>query len=352
MILEISHTSMRIYAHQRPFLLIAGFLMFYYACGVDPLNSSGPPSKGEAGYSVCEDSTLPDKDGDGSNDDCEALLATDPNNPDSDGNGLQDGYQYPPLSPEVDCTSATLTAEQQTQCTETGGLGNGLLNNLSESSLLANSGLNASAPNGTQVEVADQFVRIVYSAASNGGLQMSTTLIDFCGAPPFLYYRIEGDVMFCPASEDDGAPVNCEPKSTATHAVMELCGPLPALTGTGMIGTIVQDDFHWTHGKAQNERYNGEFDPQLLFKKKNDPSNVIKLTLTPSDPKFSEVYDNLDVKFEKPFSINGNLWSEDVHVQTAGDVVTLRKFKRTGSITDDVTVLTTPGIVGPWSASD
>lgn len=331
-------------------------LAMFQACGVDPLEApapSGPPSDpSQEGYTVCQDPTIPDSNNDGTNDQCEALLGGGAPNGEADcnANNIPDGMEHlgPNCTPITDTTPCpppgiNLTCEEYTK--EQNGQDNKNLNKVRDGVLLAGSGLQAKAPNGTKVEVQNQFIRIVYDHTNNpdeSGLQSASGILEVCSdAPTFIYYRIEGNVAFCTGGHDASA-TNC---GTPQNAIMELCAPLNISSNNP--GTHVETDFKWTKGWVQGEKYTGFFDPVIFQKNKSD---VTKLTLTPSTI-VSNVYTKMDVKFERTFGVRGTIYGqpEPIAVDTTGPIVTLRKFKR--GQPDVVGFAETPFIVGPWRAS-
>ena len=345
----------------RPHMIAALFAMLnlsFQACGVDPLETpapSGPPTDpSQAGYTICQDPTIPDSNNDGTNDKCEELLGggSPTGEPDCNNNNIPDGMEHlgPNCTPITDSTPCpppgiNLTCEQYQK--EQGGQDNKSLNKVADAALLAGSGLNAKAPNGTKVEVQDQFIRVVLNHSSdpdNSGLQNASGILEVCSdADTFMYYRIEGNVSFCTGGHDATA-TNC---GEAKHAIMELCAPLQ-LTSNNPGGPYVEDNFKWTKGWVQGEKYTGFFDPVIFQKNKTD---TVKLTLTPSTLN-NNVYTKMDVKFEKTFGVRGTIYGqpEPIQIDTTGPITTLRKFKRgqpdTIGYNDG-----TPFMVGPWRAS-
>jgi hypothetical protein len=103
----------------------------------------------------------------------------------------------------------------------------------------------------------------------------------------------------------------------------------------------VFENFKWTAGKT----YLGKFMPHTFNKEEEAPAT---LTLTPHD--FQNVgdgvYNKMKVKFKKAFEVEGKIrnefagnpnqrcsgYGEYVYMETAGNVDTLRNFKRTGAI--------------------
>lgn len=345
---------MKIRLHIMSSLSVLLTLGFFQACGIDPLDAttSGPSTNpSDATYSVCEDPTLPDTDGDGMNDKCEALITPpgEPNNPDCNSNGIPDGME-PNLGPN--CTTlpedppcppadSTLTCDEYKK--EQEGQKNKELNKISDGALLANSGLNATAPNGTKVEIQKQFIRIVFNqvaSPNNSGLQ-GADILEVCeNAPSFIYYRIEGNIAY--ATGHDGAVFG-----PSEHAVMELCAPLTSLMSNNPGVPFVQSSFKWKKGWIQGSKYTGFFVPPVA----TDSSQ--KLTLTPSVEQ-NYVWTKMDVKFEHTFKVQGKLYTQygtTVNVSTPETVVTLRKFKRAAE-DEPFTVSTTPHIVGPWRATN
>ena len=360
---------MKISQHFSALVLVIVTSMFLHGCGVDPLDTTTPgtqPQKGDAGYTICGDKTLPDTDGDGSNDQCEAILGTDPNKADTNGNGLSDGSDLPaaPVSnPNIDCSSTTLDATSQQWCTQVGGLANNNLNDAARSSVLASSGLNQTAPAGTKVSVDSQTIRIVYNydtSPNNSGIESdAANVMAVCkdekgvALTTFIYYEIVGDVIFCNHFADGQTPT-CDTKSAATHATMKMCGPLnPEMTKNDQT-LIDKKDFKWTWGHAVNTTLSGEFksfdfSPVLL--QKSNKSGPVELILTASDLQNS-VLQKLVVNFKSTFQIAGNIYgNNDYSVSTPSNVDIKRNFKR-ATTTTTTTFEKTPGITGLWTFSN
>jgi hypothetical protein len=337
-------------------------------CAVDPLDDTS-----KFGNSDCARTDLPDTDGDGLNDKCEIALGSDPNSKDSNGNGIGDKQDIPePKTPvPVDC----LTQDPNNyppECKwyfEANGARQSNTEDIARAGLLGESALNSKAPNGTKIAVQKQVIRIV-----NNGIGLGTDdgsgdlqdIQDFCTdkdskkMTSFIYYQVVGTVKFCAASANPGLQ-DCE--GTAEPTMLELCGPLtvpgviPANTHDNQ--DIVVNKFRWTAGRT----YLGKFTPHSLIK---DEEADIMLTLTPSNYQAegsTGVFRNLKLKFKKAFQIEGKVKNEYlnkqqqsktnyVYMETAGNVDTLKNFKRSsvdGTINTDYATKY-PKMLGPWRA--
>ena len=338
------------------------------ACGVDPLD---PADK--FGKTVCEDKSLPDTDGDGVNDKCEEILGTDKLSGDTDGDGVEDGNDFPQPQVPSYCPQAdpnNYPPECQ-QYWEANGQRRNNLEEISRAGLLANSALNAKAPNGTQIDVQDQFIRIVYGSdnSTNGSAGADAALASFCtkdvngtvsNLTNYIYYKVQGSVKYCNASID-GPNSSCE--GTAQVTQLELCGPLenPAVATPASNQDITFENFKWSNGKTPL----GEFRPHTLIKEEEAPATLI---LTPHDLQNvgGGVYKKMKVRFKKSFQVEGKIpnpqannggnnqasqYGDYIWVETTENVDTQRGFKRTGVI--DATFATQyPKMLGPWSPAE
>lgn len=316
----------------RLFISLSFWAIFVVACGVDPLDPGvipGDPSRSPGReLSVCDDTTLPDCNNDGTNDQCAELLglqacgSTDQNN-----NGVDDRYELPPNpAPGPEGQAATSWLKEN---------GFGLT---STATTLANSGLNKRAPNGTKVDVQQQYILIFTQGASPSGLDTTNSALPgFCRATAgqtYLYYKVAGDVTYCAPTTVQGTE-NCE--GTPKHSQLELCGPLSNTSGiaNGSGAALLQSNFNWKYGKVSNdEKFNGEFQPEMLYRREGTTTD---LTLTPSQLNSQYQYFGKEkVKFKNSFKIEGWIYSEEkggwIKVETPKNIEVERNFQRSGTV--------------------
>ncbi|MEZ4846531.1 MAG: hypothetical protein R2877_06210 [Bdellovibrionota bacterium] len=216
-------------------------------------------------------------------------MGTDKTIIDSDGDGIPDDLDFPAPATPANCpaTDPNNYPPECRQYWEANGQRRSNLEEISRAGLLANSALNSRAPNGTQVDVQDQFIRIVYGSdpSNNGSAGAPASLAAFWrkdvewngfeSYPNFIYYKVGGSVKYCNASID-GPNSSCE--GTAQVTQLELCGPLenPAVANPADSQDITFENFKWTNGRTPL----GEFRPHTLIKEEEAPATLI---LTPHD---------------------------------------------------------------------
>jgi hypothetical protein len=334
----------------------------FQGCGVDPLETTE-----KFGTTTCERDDLPDTDSDGLNDECEKLIGSNPNNEDSNDNGINDSKD-PPIDPNLpgdtnyDCSDATYANKDEQYYCELNGLRRKNVDEEQRSALLANSALNADAPDGTVVSVQEQIIRIVKDGVGLGG--SNPGIVNLCKSETgvalssYIYYKVVGTVKYC----DLGSDANGKCEGTATETMLELCGPIshPSLANPTSGQDLVFENFEWTHGKTLN----GIFIPACMIKDGNTT-----LTLTPSNliSQGPGIYDKMKVKFTNVFEIDGtieqNFKTEEgttiknyTYIQTPETTEVMRNFKRSSldqqGLSDENFANLYPQMFGPWQAGD
>lgn len=338
-------------------LLTLGILQ---GCGVDPLETTE-----KFGTTMCEKKDMPDTDGDGLNDECEKLLGSDPTKKDSDGNGIED-QKDPPPNPNpppagYDCSDTSYASETEQYYCELNGVRRKNVNEEARAATLADSALNAKAPNGTVVSVTEQIIRIVSNGTGLGG--SNATISDLCKdkaeAPmqSFIYYKVVGTVKYCDLGSDENGKCEGVPQETR----LELCAPLvhASLANPSSDEDLVFENFEWTAGKTLL----GKFKPYAMVKE-----GTTTLTLTPSNLENvgSGVYKKMKVKFKNAFPIDGKIVrnyntadgqqvNDITYIETKEPTEVMRNFKRSsldsssGNI-DAAFATLYPKMLGPWRA--
>lgn len=338
-------------------------MLILQACGTDPLDIND-----KFGTTVCEDKTLVDTDGDGMNDECEILLGTNPNDPDTDDDGIDDKKDFPAPTTPPNCpaTDPNNYPPECRQYWEANGARRDNVADISRAGLLANSALNSKAPNGTQIAVTQQVIYIVNNGQGLGDATaeeinyMNTLCTDTqnVAMTNYIYYRVMGTVKFCNATGAPGSD-SCEGEAPQ-DTKLELCGPLnhSSIANPSSNTDIVINNFKWSTGRT----YLGKFMATTLI---NNEKESTTLTLTPHTPTGSGaslVYTKMKVKFKKAFEVEGKIrneyagnpnhsgsqYNEYVYMEAAGNIETLRNFKRAGAISAS----NSPKMIGPWSAGD
>ncbi len=311
-------------------------------CGVDPLD--GEDLVGKFPKSVCADTTLPDSNGDGLNDECSIQMGIDPlGTPDVDGDGIENGRDIP---------EEYLNSGNED---DANGQRRKNIDEISQAALLANSALNGQAPNGTNVSVTAQYIYIVNNGQglpTGADATMVSSLCKDSNTPltSYIYYRVTGTVKFCPAVPGEST---CQGAGQPTQ--LELCGPLDAaqIADPASGADLVKTDFKWTAGRVPSL---GTYDPRMLIK--GEVHDQMELTLTPSDSQTDSgntFFNKMRVKFKKPFQVAGVIENpedpkKDIILDVKEDIVTQRNFRRTGNASDASFINMNKKMLGHWVA--
>lgn len=295
-------------------------------CGVDPLD--GEDLVGKFPKSVCADTTLPDSNGDGLNDECSIQMGIDPlGTPDVDGDGIENGRDIP---------EEYLNSGNED---DANGQRRKNIDEISQAALLANSALNGRAPDGTSISVTAQSIFVVNAGQGLPTGPQAAIITSLCkdsNTPltSYVYYDVVGTVKMCPAT---AGQTTCDGAGTPTR--LELCGPLPAAQiADPASGTDIEiSDFKWTAGRVPSL---GTYDPRMLIKGAEQQS--MKLVLTPSDSQTDSgntFFNKLKVKFVKPFQVEGIISNPEyaehpILLDMKENIVTQRNFRRTGTASD------------------
>ncbi|MEZ4704762.1 MAG: thrombospondin type 3 repeat-containing protein [Bdellovibrionota bacterium] len=318
-----------------------------------------------------------DSDGDGLSDQCELAIGYDPYDNDSDQDGIGDGLDTSPpctLSAE-EC--ANFDDQRKNALTRQG---------VGKDAMLASSALKGKNPVGTEVHVSKQNFRVVLTenGVSKGWPSDPTTkfkMMQFCTYDPtpsdtdtkdnipmqnFIYASVEGTVKLCTAVVG-GSQENSSCEGETTQTSIELCGPLDGIANPIILSNFAENteytisDFRWT-AAAAGSLSGKKFNPQILFTKKNAPSNGSNtLTLTPKDQKTdpnnasNKTFNKLVAKFTYPWKVAGTIeqqiggyvysYSMPQVSGIESENITIKNMKRT----DTIDFAQTPSLVGPYT---
>lgn len=340
----------------RPYIITFFCILYtlgsFQGCGVDPLETSE-----QFGQTICEKKGLLDTDRDGLSDECERLIGSDPNKDDTNNDGIGDKKDPPPPPPpppgdqndaqKYDCSDTTYSNKIEQYYCELNGVKRENVKEEARSAQLADSALNAKAPDGTVVQINEQRIHIVNQGkgigtptVQSGSFCDNFVITNFCkgeegqALTSFIFYCASGTVKYCKASSDPNAVQNCE--GTPEQTSIALCGPLenPSIANPSSGQNIVIENFKWTSGATLK----GLFKPRSMVK-----NEIVKadLTLTPSDLQNvgSGVFRKLKLKFSRTFDVEGRVertfttidgtqMSDIQYMETTGNKDTIRNFKR------------------------